>query len=320
MKFAAKVRKKIFIFARIKGLLSTYFILNTNLSYNINVKGRLIDLGEPQVMGILNVTPDSFYSGSRKQTDEDITERVRQIIDEGGTMIDIGAYSSRPGADNVSEQEEMQRLSHGMRLLRAVSPDIPVSVDTFRASVAKMAVEELGADIINDISGGELDKDMMATVAKLQVPYILMHMKVQSDSKADNSSFSRQNMQQTPHYDHLMKEIMMYFAEKVQRLRDLGQKDIILDPGFGFSKTLEHNYELLCHMEELQLFNLPVLSGISRKSMIYKLLGTSPDEALNGTTVLNTISLQKGASILRVHDVREAVETVRIVQAMRQNQ
>lgn len=278
------------------------------LPYTINVRGRLLNLGDPQVMGILNVTPDSFYSGSRKQTEEDIRERVQQILKEGGTMIDIGAYSSRPGADDVSVEEEMSRLRFGMHILREIAPDIPVSVDTFRADVAKMSIEELGADIINDISGGELDSNMFAVVAQLGVPYILMHMKG-----------TPQTMQQEPHYDNLIKEILLYFAEKVQRLRDLGQKDIILDPGFGFAKTLEHNYELMNHLEELQIFELPILSGISRKSMIYRLLGGTPQEALNGTTVLNTISLLKGASILRVHDVKEAVEVVRIVKQMNKN-
>lgn len=271
------------------------------LSYTINVKGKLLDLGEPQVMGILNVTPDSFFDGSRKQTEEEIRSRVEQIVAEGGSMIDIGAYSSRPGADDVSAKEEMERLRRGMKILREVAPHIPVSVDTFRADVAKMSIEELGADIINDISGGELDKAMFKTVAELKVPYILMHMKG-----------TPQTMQQAPHYDDLMKEILLYFAEKVQQLRDLGQKDIVLDPGFGFAKTLEHNYELMNHMEELKLFELPILSGVSRKSMIYKLLGNTPQDALNGTTVLNTISLMKGANILRVHDVKEAVEVVKI--------
>lgn len=279
--------------------------MNGLLSYTINVRGGLIDLGEPQVMGILNVTPDSFYSGSRKQTEVEIRERVKQIVDEGGQMIDIGAYSSRPGADDVSAGEEMARLRRGMSILREVAPDIPVSVDTFRADVARMAVEELGADIINDISGGELDKDMFAMAAKLGVPYILMHMKG-----------TPQTMQTAPHYDDLLKEVLLYFAQKVQQLRDYGQKDIILDPGFGFAKTLEHNYQLMNHLEELKIFELPILSGISRKSMIYKYLGGTPAEALNGTTVLNTISLLKGASILRVHDVKEAVETTRIVAKM----
>ena len=270
--------------------------------YTLNVRGRLLDLSEPQVMGILNVTPDSFYAGSRMETEEAVRGRVQQIVDEGGSMIDIGAYSSRPGAADVSAEEEMARLRRGMKVVREVAPEVPVSVDTFRADVAKMAVEELGVDIINDISGGELDKEMFGTVAKLGVPYILMHMKG-----------TPQTMQQAPHYDDLMKEVMLYFAEKIQQLRDLGQKDIILDPGYGFAKTIDHNYELLRHQEMLNVFELPLLVGVSRKSMIYKLLGCTPNEALNGTTVLNTIALQKGASILRVHDVKEAVEVAKMM-------
>ncbi len=270
--------------------------------YSLNVRGRLFDLSEPQVMGILNVTPDSFYAESRMKTEEAVRKRVRQIVDEGGSMIDVGAYSSRPGAEDVSAEEEMARLRRGMKIVREVAPEIPVSVDTFRADVAKMAVEELGADIVNDISGGALDKAMFETVAKMGVPYILMHMKG-----------TPQTMQEAPHYDDLMKEVMLYFAERIQRLRDLGQKDIVLDPGYGFAKTVDHNYELLRHQEMLQVFELPLLVGVSRKSMIYRLLGASPEEALNGTTVLNTVALQKGAHILRVHDVREAVETVRLM-------
>lgn len=271
-------------------------------SCSLNVRGHLLDLSEPQVMGILNVTPDSFYAESRMKTEEAIRRRVRQIVEEGGSMIDVGAYSSRSGADDVSADEEMARLRRGMKIVREEAPEIPVSVDTFRADVAKMCIEELGADIINDISGGELDKEMFHTVAKLGVPYILMHMKG-----------TPQTMQEAPHYDDLMKEVMLYFSEKIQQLRDLGQKDIILDPGYGFAKTLDHNYELLVHQEMLSIFELPLLVGVSRKSMIHKLLGCTPDEALNGTTALNTIALQKGASILRVHDVKEAVEVVRIV-------
>lgn len=271
-------------------------------SCSLNVRGHLLDLSEPQVMGILNVTPDSFYAESRMKTEEAIRRRVRQIVEEGGSMIDVGAYSSRSGADDVSADEEMARLRRGMKIVREEAPEIPVSVDTFRADVSKMCIEELGADIINDISGGELDKEMFHTVAKLGVPYILMHMKG-----------TPQTMQEAPHYDDLMKEVMLYFSEKIQQLRDLGQKDIILDPGYGFAKTLDHNYELLVHQEMLSIFELPLLVGVSRKSMIYKLLGCTPDEALNGTTALNTIALQKGASILRVHDVKEAVEVVRIV-------
>ena len=257
-------------------------------------------------MGILNVTPDSFYAASRVQTEEDIRQRVRKIIAEGGQMIDVGAYSSRPGANDVSAEEEIERLRRGMKVVREEAPDIPVSIDTFRSEVARAAIEEMGADIINDISGGELDKEMFPTVAKLGVPYVLMHMKG-----------TPQTMQQAPHYDDLMKEILLYFAERIQKLRDLGQKDIILDPGYGFAKTLDHNYELLQHQEMLKVFELPILVGVSRKSMIYKLLECTPQEALNGTTVLNTIALQKGASILRVHDVKAAAEVVKLCNRMK---
>ena len=276
------------------------------MSYTINVSGTLLPLSTPKVMGILNVTPDSFFSGSRKQTEEEIRGRVSEIVSEGGDFIDIGAYSSRSGADDVSPEEEMSRLRTGMRIVRELAPDIPVSVDTFRADVAKMSVEELGVNIINDISGGELDPEMFPTVAKLGVPYILMHMKG-----------TPQTMQQSPHYDDIVKEVTLYFAEKVQRLRDLGQKDIILDPGYGFAKSLEHNYQLLSHQEMLQVFDLPILVGVSRKSMIYKLPGATPQEALNGTTVLHTIALTKGASILRVHDVKEASECIKILREIR---
>lgn len=275
------------------------------VQYSLNINGRLLNLSEPQVMGILNVTPDSFYSGSRKQTEDEIESRVRQIIGEGASIIDIGAYSSRPNADDVSPSEEMERLRKGLTVIQRVAPDAIVSVDTFRADVAKMCVEEYGVGIVNDISGGMLDKDMFATVAKLGIPYILMHMQG-----------TPQNMQQNPHYDDVVKEVFMYFAEKVQRLRDLGVKDIILDPGYGFGKTVEHNYELMNHQEELLEFELPLLVGISRKSMIYKALGITADEALNGTSVLNTISLLKGANILRVHDVATCVEVVNLIQKL----
>lgn len=272
----------------------------------INVNGFLLDLSSPCVMGILNVTPDSFYAGSRMQTEIDITHRIEQIVGEGAGIIDVGAYSSRPNAENVSPAEEMERLRMGLGILRKVQPNAVVSVDTFRADVARMCVEEYGVAIINDIAAGEMDGDMFRTVADLNVPYIMMHMQG-----------TPQNMQQNPHYDNLLKEVFMYFARKVQQLCDLGVKDIILDPGFGFGKTVEHNYELLAHLEEFRIFELPLLAGVSRKSMIYRLLGTTPQEALNGTTVLDTICLLKGADILRVHDVREAVETVKIVEAMK---
>lgn len=274
----------------------------------INVNGSLLDLSQPRVMGILNVTPDSFYAGSRTQTEAEIVRRVKQIVSEGAAIIDIGAYSSRSNADNVSAREEMERLRMGLKILFEIQPDAVVSVDTFRADVARMCVEEYGVAIINDIAAGEMDANMFHTVAALNVPYIMMHMQG-----------TPQTMQQHPHYDNLLKEVFLYFARKVQQLRDLGVKDIILDPGFGFGKTMEHNYELLSHLEEFRIFELPLLVGVSRKSMIYRLLDITPQEALNGTTVLDTICLLKGADILRVHDVKEAVETVRIVQAMRNN-
>ena len=275
----------------------------------INVNGELMDLSRPQVMGILNVTPDSFYADSRKQAEEDIVNRIHQIIEEGGCIIDIGAYSSRPDAEDVSPEEEMKRLKHGLQVIRREFPDAIVSADTFRADVARMCVEEYGTAIINDISAGDLDANMFSTVAKLKVPYIMMHMQG-----------TPQSMQQHPHYDNLLREVFLYFARKVQQLRDLGVKDIVLDPGFGFGKTLEHNYELLAHLEEFRVFGLPLLVGVSRKSMIFRLLGTTPQEALNGTSVLHTLCLTKGADILRVHDVREAVEAVKIVMKMRECQ
>lgn len=273
----------------------------------INVNGRLMDLSCPQVMGILNVTPDSFYAGSRKQTEEEIAARAQQILAEGGSIIDIGAYSSRPNAEHISAEEEMKRLRNGLEIIGREYPDAVLSVDTFRADVARMCVEEYGVAIVNDIAAGNMDTEMFSTIARLGVPYIMMHMQG-----------TPQNMQQHPHYEDVLREVLYYFSEKVQRLRDMGVKDIILDPGFGFGKTIEHNYELLNQMEEFAIFELPLLVGVSRKSMIYKLLGITPEEALNGTTVLHTIALMKGANILRVHDVKEAVEAVRLTTAMRE--
>lgn len=281
--------------------------MNDSKNQSINVNGQLMDLSTPQVMGILNITPDSFYSNSRKQTEAEIAERAAQIIAEGGSIIDIGAYSSRPNAEHISAQEEMDRLRKGLAVVCREQPGAVISVDTFRADVARMCVEEYGVALINDIAAGEMDADMFRTVADLRVPYIIMHMQG-----------TPQNMQLHPHYDHVVKEVMYYFSEKVARLHDLGVRDIILDPGFGFGKTLDHNYELLAGMEELSSFGLPVLVGVSRKSMIYKLLGGTPAEALNGTSVIHTLCLLKGADILRVHDVKEAVEAVRIVQKMKQ--
>ena len=253
----------------------------------INVCGRLVSLSEPLVMGILNVTPDSFYAGSRKQTEQEIVERARQIVAEGGTIIDVGAYSTRPGAQDVPEAEEMERLRFGLGIVRRELPDSMVSVDTFRPDVVRMAVEEFGADIVNDVSEG--GTAMFRMVSNLRVPYILM------------------SQQPT------MREMLLSFAEKVQQLRDFGAKDIILDPGFGFGKTLEQNYQVMGELEKLLVMELPLLVGVSRKSMIFKLFGITPNESLNGTTALNTVALMKGASILRVHDVREAVECCKIV-------
>lgn len=272
------------------------------IPYSIQVNGRLMDLSVPRVMGILNVTPDSFYAGSRKQTEKDIVERVEQLLDEGADIMDIGAYSSRPNAADVSPEEEMERLKKGLELIRRIAPDAVVSVDTFRASVARWCVEDYGVAMINDISAGELDERMFETVAGLGVPYIMMHMQG-----------TPQNMQVAPHYDHLMQELITYFAQKIRYLRELGQKDILIDPGFGFGKTLDHNYELMNHLDRLKIFELPILVGVSRKSMIYKLLDITPDQSLNGSSVLHTVALLKGASLLRVHDVRACREVIRLV-------
>lgn len=277
------------------------------MSYSLNIHGRLLDLERPRVMGILNVTSDSFFAESRKQTEADIAERVRQMAEDGADIIDVGALSTRPGADMVSEQEEMERLRLALPIVRREAPDMPLSVDTFRPAVARRAVEELGADMINDVSGGnakgafggtepteaEDNPEMFRMVARLRVPYILMS--TQRD----------------------IRSMLLTFARQVQQLRDLGQKDIVLDPGFGFGKTLEENYDVMQQLQQLQLLELPVLAGVSRKSMIYKLLDTTPEAALKGTTVLNTLALERGASILRVHDVREAVECIRILQGIK---
>jgi dihydropteroate synthase len=279
--------------------------MDLNKKKLINVNGCLMDLSHPQVMGILNVTPDSFYSKSRKHGDDQVSARVSQILGEGGTIIDVGAYSSRPGAANVSEEEEIERLRPTLALINREHPDVVISVDTFRARVAEVCVEEYGVAIVNDIAAGMMDGKMFDTVARLNVPYIMMHMKG-----------TPQNMQNEPEYENLMREMILYFVEKVDRLHQMGLNDIILDPGFGFGKTLEHNYELLAHMDGLSIFQLPILVGVSRKSMITKLLEIPTDQALNGTTVIDTIALTKGADILRVHDVKEAVQAVAIFNKM----
>ncbi len=283
-------------------------MLQPSVPFTLNLGGRLFILDHPVVMGILNVTPDSFYDGSRTPSSqpEAIRRRVRQILDEGGEIIDIGAYSTRPGATNIPRQEEMARLESALQIVHEEAPNAIISIDTFRADVAKSCVEQLGAHIINDISGGDLDRNMLRTVARLGVPYILMHMQGEPGT-----------MQTAPHYDNVVAEVLEHLARCAQKLRDYGGKDIIIDPGFGFGKTLEHNYRLMERLEDFHELELPLLVGISRKSMIYRLLDITPQEALNGTTVLNTIALLRGAHILRVHDVKAAVEACRIVEKMR---
>lgn len=275
-------------------------------SKTINIKGQLLSLDEPQVMGILNVTPDSFYAGSRKQTEAAIIDRIETILREGASIIDVGGYSSRPDAAEVSETEEMQRLEMALQPLLQHYPDVVVSADTFRSSVARQCVEKYGVSMINDISGGELDERMFDTVAQLRVPYIMMHMRG-----------TPQTMQQQTGYEDVTADLLKYFSQKLERLFRLGVNDIILDPGFGFSKTLTQNYELMRHLGDFRIFGLPLLVGVSRKSMVYKLLETTPEESLNGTTVLHTYALLQGADILRVHDVRAAKEAIRIVQQLK---
>ncbi len=270
--------------------------------YTLNLGGQLLSLATPRVMGILNVTPDSFYDGSRCPEKAEITERIHTIVREGADIIDIGGYSSRPHAADISPDEEMRRLSVGLEIIRKHYPDAFVSVDTFRAEVARRCVEEYGVQIINDISGGELDHKMFETAADLHVPYILMHMRGTPDT-----------MMSLTDYDNLIGDMLYYFSERIARLESLGVNDIIIDPGFGFSKTLDDNYLLMKHLDEFARIGLPLLVGVSRKSMIYKYFGTTPAESLNGTTALNVLALLGGANILRVHDVREAVEAVRIV-------
>lgn len=277
----------------------------TNRKRTLNIRGRLMDLSTPRVMGILNVTPDSFYAGSRTPGAEAVAARVRQIRDEGADFIDIGAYSSRPGAADVPAAEEMERLRMGLGVIAREAPEMPVSVDTFRADVARMCVEEYGVSIINDIAGGQLDAAMFDTVARLGVPYVLMHMQG-----------TPQTMQREPHYDDVVAEVFQALARGTQRLHAMGAADVILDPGFGFGKTVAQNYDLLAHLDELVALGLPVLVGVSRKSMIWRLVGGGPEDALNGTTAIHAIALMKGASILRVHDVKAATEAVKIVGAL----
>jgi dihydropteroate synthase len=270
----------------------------------INARGTLIDLSNPKVMGIINLTPDSFFSDSRKPAVDDAVAQAGHMLAEGATFLDLGAYSSRPGAEDISIQEETDRLLPVVEAIVAAYPDAILSIDTFRAQVAEAAIQA-GAHIINDISGGQLDADMFATMARLQVPYILMHMKG-----------TPQNMVQLAHYVDVFTEVFDYFVQRYETLRQMGVHDVILDPGFGFAKKAEHSYTLLNRLNDFDMLELPVLAGVSRKRMIYGLLGSSAQDALNGTTVLNTIALTKGASILRVHDVKEAVEAVKLWEAV----
>ncbi len=282
--------------------------MNRKQPQYINLNGALMDLSTPRVMGILNLTPDSFFGRSRMQTAEQVVGRIEQMRNEGADMVDVGACSTRPGAQQPSLQEEMERLRKGLSLVREVWPEAVLSVDTYRSQVARMCVEEFGVAIVNDISSGQMDGEMFPTIAQLGVPYVMTHMQGIPET-----------MQQHPHYQHILKEVCLFFAKRIDALRKLGAKDIILDPGFGFGKTLEHNYQLLANLHELNLFDLPLLVGVSRKSMVYKLLETTPDEALNGTTSLHTIALLKGANILRVHDVKEARQAVTIVGKLEEN-
>ncbi len=276
----------------------TYFHRKSTM----NCKGKLISFNEPLVMSILNVTPDSFYDGGEYNSNDKVLTMAEQHLSEGADILDIGGYSSRPGAKEVSPEEELNRVIPAIEAIVNHFPDAIISIDTFRSDVAKQAILS-GASIINDISAGELDSNMFKTVAELKVPYIMMHMKGTPD-----------NMQNNPTYGDVTKEVIHYFSKKVNQLRVLGVNDIILDPGFGFGKTIEHNYELLSNLKQLNVFGLPVLAGISRKSMLYKPLGITPKEALNATTTANTIALNNGASLLRVHDTKEAKECIKICQ------
>lgn len=272
---------------------------------NINCKGQLLDLTTPKVMGILNLTPDSFYDGGKYSTPKTVLAQTEKMLKEGATFIDVGAYSSRPDAPHITEEEELNRIVPIIELLVKEFPEILLSIDTFRSKVAQETVNA-GAAIINDISGGSLDKQMFETAAKLQVPYILMHMKG-----------TPQTMKNENNYEHMLQEIIFYFSEKVAQLRELKLNDIIIDPGFGFAKDTAQNFELMNHLSELNALELPMLVGISRKSMIYKTLDLQPQEALNGTTFLNTVSLLAGTKILRVHDVKEAVECVKLYEQLK---
>lgn len=277
-------------------------------SYSLNLKGRLVTIDRPWVMGIVNVTPDSFYSGSRVNDEHMLVERVRQMIVDGADVIDVGACSTRPGSEQVDAQGEMARLGWALAIIRREHPDVIISVDTYRAEVAQRCVEEWGADIINDISGGTIDEDMFATVARLHVPYVLMHMRGTPET-----------MSQLTDYDNVAADVLEWMARRIDDLRQLGVADVIADPGFGFAKTLEQNYELLARLDAFHALEAPLLVGVSRKRMIYMPLQCDADTALNGTTVINTIALMHGAHILRVHDVKAAAEAVALTTLLRDN-
>jgi dihydropteroate synthase len=268
-----------------------------------NCNGKFVTLKQPIVMGVLNVTPDSFYDGGKYRSQAEVIARCAAMLEDGATIIDVGAVSTRPGSAQATAADEEQRLTDALSAIRKEFPDVLLSLDTYRADIARKMVNNFGVDIINDISAGTIDGNMFETVASLNVPYILMHIQG-----------TPENMQNHPAYSHLMGEVIAFFREKITHLRTLGVKDIILDAGFGFGKTVEHNYELLNQLQQLAIFDCPVLAAVSRKSMIYKLLDTDATQALNGTTVVNTLALLNGADILRVHDVKEAVECIRIVQ------
>lgn len=274
--------------------------------YSLNVGGRLLELSDPQVMGILNATPDSFYAGSRRQTEAEIAARTEQILNEGGSIIDVGAYSTRPGAQPVDVAEEWERLRHAVAIVRRLAPEAILSIDTFRASIVERIAEEFGSFIVNDISGGA-DVAMFSTVFRLALPYVLTHSPLGTVSA---SSFEDAVPQKE---DCSVPSLLLYFSQRVDKLLQLGQKDILIDPGFGFGKTLEENYRLLLQLHTLQTFQLPLLIGVSRKSMVCRTLGITPEEALNGTTVLHTLALERGARILRVHDVRACMEVIKIM-------
>jgi dihydropteroate synthase len=277
-------------------------------TYSLNLKGRLVTIDRPWVMGIINVTPDSFYSGSRVTDEQALVERVLSMLADGADVIDLGACSTRPGSEQVDAQGEMERLQWALAAIRRVAPDTIVSIDTYRADVARRCVEEWGADIINDISGGTIDKEMFATVASLRVPYVLMHMRGTPET-----------MSSLTDYDNVTADVLEWLARRIDELRQMGVADVIADPGFGFAKTLEQNYEMLTRLNAFHALNAPLLVGVSRKRMIYTPLGCTADEALNGTTVVNTMALTQGAHILRVHDVKAAAEAVKLVALARDN-